>query len=94
MPPQRPQQRHELVEWYHSIPPITRAILTLSIATTATTTFGLYRFNSLIYYWPAISHKFQVKWHGFIHCSQMLMFFFFFLCIVVALNHLFFLQQA
>jgi derlin-1 len=63
MPPQRPQQRHELVEWYHSIPPITRAILTLSIATTATTTFGLYRFNSLIYYWPAISHKFQVKWH-------------------------------
>lgn len=61
MPPQQPQApRNEIVEWYNSIPPITKAIFTLSLATTVAPTFGLLSPFSLILDWSAVS-KLQVN---------------------------------
>ncbi|KAL9554433.1 hypothetical protein MBANPS3_002819 [Mucor bainieri] len=60
MPPQQPPQRNEIVEWYNSIPPITKALFTLSIATTAISTFGIISPSSLILYWPNIRNKLQL----------------------------------
>lgn len=61
MPPQQPSQRNEIIDWYNSIPPITKALFTLSIATTTVSTLGLISPSSLILYWPAIKMKLQVK---------------------------------
>ncbi|KAI9253448.1 Derlin [Phascolomyces articulosus] len=56
MPPQTPPQaRNELIEWYQSIPPITKAIFTLSIATTVAPALGLVNPYQLILNWTAIS---------------------------------------
>ena len=61
MPPQTPAQpRNELIEWYQSIPPITKAIFTLSIATTVAPALGLVSPYYLILNWTAIS-KLQVR---------------------------------
>ncbi|KAI7902641.1 Derlin [Cokeromyces recurvatus] len=60
MPPQHPPQRNEIVEWYKSIPPITKAIFTLSIVTTTVATFGLVSPSSLILYWPNVRNKLQL----------------------------------
>lgn len=63
MPPPPPQrsQRNEIVDWYQSIPPITKALFTLSIATTTASTFGIIQPTSLILYWPSIRAKLQVN---------------------------------
>jgi hypothetical protein len=61
MPPQQPSQRNEIVDWYNSIPPITKALFTLSIATTAVSGLGLIAPSSLILYWPAVRNKLQVS---------------------------------
>jgi hypothetical protein len=61
MPPQQPSQRNEIVDWYNSIPPITKALFTLSIATTTVSTLGLVQPTSLILIWPAIKSKLQVS---------------------------------
>lgn len=61
MPPAQPPQRNEILDWYNSIPPITKALFTLSIATTTCTTFGLIEPTTLILYWPNIRYKLQVS---------------------------------
>lgn len=64
MPPQQQSQRNEIVDWYNSIPPITKALFTLSIATTALSGLGFISPSSLILYWPNIRNKLQVnKYH-------------------------------
>ncbi|KAI8056489.1 Derlin, partial [Thamnidium elegans] len=60
MPPQQPSARNEIVEWYQSIPPITKALFTLSIVTTAASGLGLIQPSSLILYWPAVRSKLQL----------------------------------
>ncbi|KAI7857463.1 Der1-like family-domain-containing protein [Circinella umbellata] len=56
MPPQTPPRpRNELIEWYQSIPPITKAVFTLSIATTVAPALGLVSPYHLILNWTAIS---------------------------------------
>ncbi|KAI7895445.1 Der1-like family-domain-containing protein [Mucor mucedo] len=60
MPPQQPSQRNEIVEWYQSIPPITKALFTLSIATTTVGSLGLIHPSSLILYWPSVQSKLQL----------------------------------
>lgn len=59
MPPVTPSNRNEIVDWYHSIPPITRAIFTLSIATTVAPALGLVNPYWLILNWNAVA-KLQV----------------------------------
>lgn len=61
MPPQQPSQRNEIVEWYQSIPPITKALITLSIATTTVSSLGLVNPSNLILYWPSVQSKLQVN---------------------------------
>jgi derlin-1 len=61
MPPQQQSQRNEIVDWYNSIPPITKALFTLSVATTAVSGLGLISPSSLTLYWPYIRNKLQVK---------------------------------
>lgn len=61
MPPQQPPQRNEIFDWYNSIPPITKALFTLSIATTTVSGLGLISPSSLILYWPAVKNKLQVR---------------------------------
>ncbi|KAI8988814.1 Derlin [Pilobolus umbonatus] len=58
MPP--PNQRNELAEWYYSIPPITKALFTLSIATTVLPAIGLVSPSSLILYWPSVRDRLQL----------------------------------
>lgn len=60
MPPLQPSQRNEILDWYNSIPPITKALFTLSITTTTISTLGLIHPSSLILYWPNIRYKLQV----------------------------------
>lgn len=55
MPPQTPPARNELVDWYQSLPPITKSIFVLSIATTVAPALGLVSPYSLILNWPAVS---------------------------------------
>lgn len=61
MPPQTPPARNELVDWYQSLPPITKSIFVLSIATTVAPALGLVSPYSLILNWPAVS-KLQVPY--------------------------------
>jgi hypothetical protein len=61
MPPQQQSQRNEIVDWYNSIPPITKALFTLSIATTAVAGLGFIEPHNLILYWPNIKSKLQVN---------------------------------
>ncbi|KAI9358145.1 Derlin [Pilaira anomala] len=65
-PPLQRSQRNEIVDWYQSIPPITKALFTLSIATTTASTFGIIQPTSLILYWPSIRAKLQL-WR-FVSC--------------------------
>ena len=63
MPPQQPRQpdlRTEITNWYNSIPPITRALLTLTVGTTTISTLGIIRPTTLILYWPYVRNKLQV----------------------------------
>ncbi|ORY98819.1 derlin-1-like protein [Syncephalastrum racemosum] len=55
MPPVTPSNRNEIVDWYHSIPPITRAIFTLSIATTVAPALGLVNPYWLILSWNGVA---------------------------------------
>ncbi|KAI9479502.1 Der1-like family-domain-containing protein [Zychaea mexicana] len=55
MPPQAGQARNELLDWYQSIPPITKAIFTLSIVTTVAPALGLVSPFQLILNWNAIT---------------------------------------
>ncbi|KAI8148717.1 Derlin [Fennellomyces sp. T-0311] len=59
MPPVNPPARNELLEWYQSIPPITKAIFTLSIATTVAPALGLVSPYNLILNWTAV-YKLQL----------------------------------
>ena len=59
MPPQTPPQRNEIVDWYQSIPPITKAIFTISMAATVAPALGLLDPFSLVLSWNAVS-KLQV----------------------------------
>ncbi|KAI8364303.1 Der1-like domain family member 1 [Choanephora cucurbitarum] len=60
MPPPQPPQRNEIVDWYNGIPPITKALFTLTIATTAVSGLGLVSPTSLILYWPNVKAKLQL----------------------------------
>lgn len=60
MPPQTPPQRNEIVEWYQSIPPITKAIFTISVAATVAPALGLIEPYYLVLSWNALS-KLQVR---------------------------------
>ncbi|CEI97139.1 hypothetical protein RMCBS344292_11277 [Rhizopus microsporus] len=60
MPPVNRAPRNELIEWYSSIPPITRALLTLMITTTTASTLGLIHPSSLILYWPGVKQGLQL----------------------------------
>lgn len=60
MPPQTPPQRNEIVDWYQSIPPITKAIFTISVAATVAPALGLIHPYSLVLSWNALS-KLQVE---------------------------------
>ncbi|KAI8047022.1 Der1-like family-domain-containing protein [Gilbertella persicaria] len=60
MPPQQLPQRNEIVDWYNSIPPITKALFTLTIATTTISGLGLIQPSTLILYWPNVKHKLQL----------------------------------
>ena len=67
MPPPQPPQRNEIVDWYNGIPPITKALFTLTIATTAVSGLGLVSPTSLILYWPNVKAKLQASLE---RCSQ------------------------
>ncbi|CDH57373.1 mgc82342 protein [Lichtheimia corymbifera JMRC:FSU:9682] len=55
MPPQTPPQRNEIVDWYQSIPPITKAIFTISVAATVAPALGLIEPYYLVLSWNALS---------------------------------------
>lgn len=60
-PNQRPPApRNELLEFYHSIPPITRALLTAGIVVPVAPMLGLTNIYSLLLSWKAVTTKFQL----------------------------------
>ncbi|KAI9311271.1 Der1-like family-domain-containing protein [Dichotomocladium elegans] len=59
MPPQAPPQRNEIVEWFQSIPPITKAIFTLSVVSTVAPALGLIDPYAIILSWKGVA-KFQL----------------------------------
>lgn len=69
MPPQTPPQRNEIVDWYQSIPPITKAIFTISVAATVAPALGLIEPYYLVLSWNALS-KLQVRLNA-IYCLSL-----------------------
>ncbi|KAI8988369.1 Derlin [Mycotypha africana] len=60
MPPPQTPQRNEILDWYNSIPPITKALITLSLATTTLSGLGFVQPSTFVFYWPNIRYKLQL----------------------------------
>ncbi|KAI8369557.1 Der1-like family-domain-containing protein [Radiomyces spectabilis] len=60
MPPQQPSSGNEILEWYRSIPPVTRTLLTLSVTTSVSAAVGLVPPYQLMFLWPNVSRKLQL----------------------------------
>jgi hypothetical protein len=68
MPPYRtqnqrppPQPRNELVEWYYSIPPVTRALMTAGVVVPMAPVLGIAGMHSLLLVWKPVFEKFQAR---------------------------------
>ncbi|KAF7720815.1 Derlin 1 [Apophysomyces ossiformis] len=60
MPPTQPSARNEIVDWYTSIPPVTKAIFTLTILVTASPALQLVHPSYMILLWGEIRSKLQL----------------------------------
>jgi hypothetical protein len=56
-----PQPRNELVEWYYSIPPVTRALMTAGVVVPIAPVLGIAGMHSLLLVWKPVFEKFQAR---------------------------------
>ncbi|KAI9250609.1 Derlin [Sporodiniella umbellata] len=60
MPPNTPPQRNEVIEWYKSLPVVTRFLLSAMVTTTTASSLGFVNPSTLIYYWPEVKQRLQL----------------------------------
>ncbi|KAI9030963.1 Der1-like family-domain-containing protein [Phycomyces nitens] len=53
-PPPQPSITNEAVQWYSSVPPVTKALITLSIVLTVAPALSLFNISYLILYWHGV----------------------------------------
>ncbi|KAL0073111.1 Der1-like family-domain-containing protein [Phycomyces blakesleeanus] len=54
-PPPQPSITNEAMQWYASVPPVTKALLTLSIVLTVAPALSLFNISYLILYWHGVA---------------------------------------